>query len=61
MDYFFRTVLQKVVSFMIITMELCMLGRSSSVQTNFPCLLLKPCEQSGLFQLANAITQITKN
>lgn len=42
LTYFLRTTLQKVLSFYIVTMELCMLGQPSSIQTNFPCLLLKP-------------------
>lgn len=33
-----------------IIMEPCTLGRPSSVQTSFPCRLLKPCKQGGFLQ-----------
>lgn len=56
--YFLMIVLQKALSFNIITKELCMLGRPSSVQTNFLCLLLKPCKQGGLFRLGNGLTKL---
>ena len=59
LTYILRTTLQKVLSFYIVTMELCMLGQPSSIQTNFPCLLLKPCKQGCSFQLVNVIAKLS--